>query len=432
MSQNIIYSDAGHFEQDVLASELPVVVDFYSEDCPPCEALAPVFERMALRMEGKARFVKILRQANRPLAAQLGVMSSPTLLFYRNGREVGHRLNGFMEREQIRAGLKNLTGVSLRQASPPRYDADVIILGSGPAGLAAAIYCSRARLKTAVIEQGLPGGQAATTFEMANYPGTSGTIRGRELTSAMLAQARSFGAEVFDLQEVYRVDVMGEMKVVETDEAEFHAPAIILATGAQPRRLPVAEEPMFRGHGVHYCATCDGAIYEDADVVVVGGGNSAVEEAHYLTRFARSVTIVHEFDHFQASKIAQENALANPKISVVWNSHAEHVLGEGRLEGLAVKNLISGEITQIPASGVFVYIGLTPRTELVKGQVDLNDYGYIAADESTVSSVPGVFAAGDVRSKTVRQVVTAASDGAVAAVQAEKFLTALSRKAKTA
>lgn len=424
MKDHVLHSEAEDFRCDVLRSDLPVVLDFYSEDCPPCAALAPVFARYAERLAGRVRFVKMLRQANRVLAQSLGVSSSPTLLFFRGGLEIRGRLHGFIDRAELRSALEELVGGSLRPAILPIQQADVLILGGGPAGLSAALYAARARLKTIVLEQGLPGGQAATTFEMANYPGLQGNLPGRTLTGSMAAQARGFGAEIHDLLDVYEIEAAGEMKVVRTDQGEFRAPALIVATGAEPRKLPVQEEPLYRGKGVHYCATCDGAIYEGREVIVVGGGNSAVEEAVYLTRFARTVTIVHEFDRFQAAKIAQERALANPAVKVVWGSHVERLLGGDRLTGVIVRHLTTGETREISADGIFVYIGLTPRTDLLGGQLALCDAGYIAAGEDTITSVPGVFAASDVRAKAVRQVVTAAADGAVAAVQAEKYLAA--------
>ncbi|MFZ3101027.1 MAG: thioredoxin-disulfide reductase [Desulfitobacteriaceae bacterium] len=304
------------------------------------------------------------------------------------------------------------------------YSADLLILGGGPAGLTAALYASRSKLRTIVIDEGLPGGQAATTFHIANFPGTNGTIGGKELMDNMTAQTKSFGAEIHDLKEVFRIDLLQEEKRIVTEDAEYSAPVIILATGAESRRLQAAGEADFRGNGVHYCATCDGAMYQDAEnVIVVGGGNSAVEEAVFLTKYAKHVTIVHQFDHFQASKIAQEEALANEQISVIWDSEPRFIVGEKHLNGLEIENIKTHELTTVTASGVFVYIGMQPRTALFEGQLKLNNWGYIEADDEMRTTIPGVFVAGDVRSKTVRQVATAVGDGAVAAVNAERYLT---------
>lgn len=422
MSEQVIYTDSEKFQKDVLESDLPVVLDFYSEDCSPCAALSPIFEKLAEKYGHRMRFVKILRQQNRELALSLNVKSSPTILFYVKGAEVGTRLNGYIKKPQLREEIEAVLGISPGDIKLSKVDADVVILGGGPAGLAAAIYAARARLNTVVIDEGVPGGQAATTFHMANYPGTPGTISGAQLMENMLAQAKSFGASIDDLKEVMQVNLSGDIKTVVTEDTEYRAPVIIIATGAESRRLPVDREADFRGMGIHYCATCDGSMYQDSKVVVVGGGNSAVEEAVYLTRFASHVTIVHQFDHFQASKIAQEEALTNAKIDVVWNSEPRQVIGEGHLSGMIVENVKTAEMSEITANGIFVYIGMQPRTAQVIGQVKTNEWGYIESDDEMKTNIPGVFAAGDVRAKTVRQVVTATADGAIAGINAERYL----------
>jgi len=248
-------------------------------------------------------------------------------------------------------------------------------------------------------------------------------IGGKDLMDNMISQAKSFGTEIHDLKEVFSLDITGDIKKVITEDAEYTAPVIILATGAESRRLPAEGEADFRGNGVHYCATCDGAMYQDADnVIVVGGGNSAVEEAVYLTRYAKHVTIVHQFDHFQASKTAQEEALANDRISVIWDSEPRSIVGEKHLTGIRLENVKTHELSTVNANGVFVYIGMQPRTTLFGEQVQLNQWGYVEADDEMKTNVPGVYVAGDVRSKTVRQVATAVGDGAVAAVNAERYL----------
>ncbi|WP_459997286.1 thioredoxin-disulfide reductase [Paradesulfitobacterium aromaticivorans] len=319
--------------------------------------------------------------------------------------------------------MENLLGIESEQVEKEHYQADVLILGGGPAGLTAGIYTSRSKLKTIIVEQGLAGGQAATTFHIANFPGTNGTVGGKDLMQNMIAQAKSFGADIQDLKEVVSVDLQGDMKRISTVDAEYSAPVMIIATGAESRRLPAEGEAEFRGKGVHYCATCDGAMYQDADnVIVVGGGNSAVEEANFLTKYAKHVTIVHQFDHFQASKTAQEEAEANPKISVIWDSEPRRIVGNGHLAGIEIENVKTNELSVVNANGAFVYIGMQPRTDLFKDQLKINDWGYVLADDEMRTDIPGVFVAGDVRSKTVRQVATAVGDGAVAAVNAERYL----------
>ncbi|WP_227764962.1 thioredoxin-disulfide reductase [Zhaonella formicivorans] len=422
MSDLISYISAADFQQEVLESSLPVAVDFYSEDCPPCAQLAPIYEKLAQKYGSKMKFVKILRQANRELALQLGVKSSPTVLFFQNGKEIGSRFTGYIKKAELRQAVEKILGIDETNRDMTVEECDVLILGGGPAGLTAGIYTGRAKLKTIIVDEGLAGGQAATTYHIANYPGTGEVVRGNELMAKMAEQARSFGVRIEELKEVSEVDLNGPVKRIQTEDVVYYAKSVIIATGAEPRKLPAEGEDLFRGRGVHYCATCDGIMYEGKHVVVVGGGNSAVEEAVYLTRFADKITIIHEFDHFQASKTAQEEAFKNPKIDIIWGAHVKKVLGEGHLQGVVYQDLASGEMHELAADGVFVYIGTQPRTGLFKEQLDLNQYGYIKTDEEMQTAIPGVFAAGDVRVKGVRQVITACGDGCIAALSAEKYL----------
>lgn len=422
MSNNILHLTTEEFDQELKNHQGFLVLDFYSEDCPPCAQLAPIYERMAEKFPN-VKFVKMLRQANRPLAERFNVKGSPTVLFFENGQEVGERLSGYISKSQMRLAMEALLGIESEQIEKERYEADILILGGGPAGLTSAIYTSRAKLKTIVIDEGLPGGQAATTFHIANYPGTPGTLGGKDLMVNMINQAKSFGAQIHDLKEVFNVDLSGSQKQIVTEDAIYTAPIVILATGAESRRLPAEGEADFRGNGVHYCATCDGAMYQDAEnVIVVGGGNSAVEEAVFLTKFAKHVTIIHQFDHFQASKTAQEEAAANDKISVIWDSEVRSLVGEKHLSGVVIENIKTKETSTVNANGVFVYIGMQPRTQMIKDQVKVNQWGYIESDDEMRTNIEGVFVAGDVRSKSVRQVATAVGDGAVAAVNAERYL----------
>ncbi len=423
MSEKILHLSSEEFEVELKESKGLLVLDFFSEECPPCAKLAPIYERMSEKFP-EVKFVKMLRQANRPLAERYEVKGSPTVLFFLNGVEVGERLTGYISKAEIRIALEKILEIEKNEVERVNYSADILILGGGPAGLTAALYASRSKLRTIVIDEGVPGGQAATTFHIANFPGTNGTIGGKELMDNMIKQAKGFGAEIHDLKEVFSIELLQAEKRIVTEDAEYTAPVIILATGAESRPLQAVGEADFRGNGVHYCATCDGSMYQDAEnVLVVGGGNSAVEEAVFLTRYAKHVTIVHQFDHFQASKIAQEEALANEQISVIWDSEPRSIVGEKHLSGLEIENIKTHEITTVTANGVFVYIGMQPRTALFEGQVKLNNWGYIEADDEMRTTIPGVFVAGDVRSKTVRQVATAVGDGAVAAVNAERYLT---------
>lgn len=423
MSEKIKYINADQFEAEVLQWDRPVIVDFYSEECPPCEVLAPIYEKMAEKYGAHLKFVKILRQASRELAKSLNVNSSPTVLFFKDGQEIGNRLNGFLNKPQVRKAIESILGEFIPVAPLQREDFDVLIIGAGAAGLAAAIYAARAKMKTIVIDESVPGGQAASTYHVANYPGTPGVIRGKELVLNMREQAISFGARIDDLKELFEVKLTGPVKYVRTEDAEYFGKAVIVASGAEPRALPAEGATEFKGRGVHYCATCDGAMYQDRKVVVVGGGNSAVEEAIFLTRFASGVTIIHQFDHFQAGRSAQEEALHHPKIRVIWNTEIRKVNGLGHsLTNVIVENLKTKELLEIPTDGAFVYIGTAPRSELYRGQLELDIWGYVVAGEDTRTNIEGVFAAGDIRTKPIRQVVTAAADGAVAGIMAERYL----------
>ncbi|MDR1778487.1 MAG: thioredoxin-disulfide reductase [Clostridiales Family XIII bacterium] len=302
---------------------------------------------------------------------------------------------------------------------------DVIILGAGPAGLSAAIYAGRSRLNTLLIEQGEDGGQIILTHEIENYPGQMPQGEpGLELVARMSEQAARFGA-VRVRDRVTAVSAAGDVKSVTCEKGTYEGRTLILALGAYPRAIGCAGEMDFAGKGISYCATCDGNFFTGLDVYVAGGGDTAVQEALYLTRFARKVTIVHRRDELRAVKSLQEKAFANEKIAFLWDSVVEEAGGSGLLSRIKVRNVKTGEVTEIEAAegfmGLFGFIGYVPRSELLEGQVATED-GYILTDEEMRTSVPGVFAAGDIRKKTLRQVITAAADGATAAISAERYL----------
>lgn len=298
---------------------------------------------------------------------------------------------------------------------------DVIIVGGGPAGFTAALYASRANLKTLLIERFFSGGQMATTEIMENYPGFEQPINGLDLAMQMEAQAKRFGAEVvFD--EVTELELEGEIKTVTTAYNTYKGKAVILSMGASPRALGVKGEGMFKGRGVSYCATCDGALFRDMEVAIIGGGDTAVEDANYLSRMCKKVYIVHRRDELRAVKVLQDKVLGNPKIEILWNSVVDGILGNDTVEKIIIKNVKTEELSTIDVEGVFVAIGSTPNNKLIKGKVETSDYGYILTDEYMRTNIPGVFACGDLREKPLRQVVTAASDGAIAAFFAEKHI----------
>jgi len=299
---------------------------------------------------------------------------------------------------------------------------DVAIIGGGPAGLSAGLYASRSRLKTIIIEKGRWGGQAATTEELENYPGSIENPTGPKLTERMKEQAEAFGTEFIN-GEAVGFDLSDKVKVLKLKDGEIKAKAIIIATGAQHVNLGAPGEDTFRGKGVSYCATCDADFFTDLEVVVVGGGDAAVEEAIYLTKFAEKVTIIHRRDQFRAAKSIVEKALANEKIHVIWDTVVEEIYGDGIVEGVKLKNVKTGEITDYRTDGVFIFVGTRPVSEFVKGIVDMDEKGYIITDSEMRTSIEGIFAAGDVRNTPLRQVITAAADGAIAAISAEKYIT---------
>lgn len=301
---------------------------------------------------------------------------------------------------------------------------DLVIIGGGPAGLAAGIYGSRSKMKTAIIEKKRkPGGQAATTEEMENYPGFAEGTTGPELTKKMSEHAKTFGTE-FIKTEAQEVICEGAKRIIKTRDGDIEAKTVIIATGAEPRVLGIKGEGEFRGRGVSYCATCDADFYTDLDVVVVGNGDAAVEEALYLTKFVNKVTIIviHDEGVMDATKVIQERAYANPKIEFVWNSVLEEIVGDELVTGVKVKNIKTGEINDLACDGVFFFVGTVPKTDLVKGLIEMDDFGYIPTTNKMETNIPGIFAAGDIRQKYLRQVVTAAADGAIAATAAEKYI----------
>ncbi|MGW3243280.1 thioredoxin-disulfide reductase [Streptomyces sp. NPDC001070] len=305
---------------------------------------------------------------------------------------------------------------------------NVIIIGSGPAGYTAALYTARASLKPLVFEGAVTaGGALMTTTEVENFPGFRDGIMGPDLMENMRAQAERFGAELIP-DDIVEVDLDGDIKTVTDSAGTVHrAKAVIIATGSQHRKLGLANEDQLSGRGVSWCATCDGFFFKDHEIAVIGGGDTALEEATFLSRFAKSVTVVHRRDTLRASKAMQERAFADPKIKFLWDNEVAEIKGDGKLSGLVLRNTKTGEASELPVTGLFIAIGHDPRTELFKGVLDLDEEGYLKVKSpSTRTKIPGVFAAGDVVDHTYRQAITAAGTGCSAALDAERYLAALS------
>ena len=298
---------------------------------------------------------------------------------------------------------------------------DVIVIGGGPGGYTAALYAARANLSVAILEKLSPGGQMGTTDVIDNYPGFPQGVNGFELAMQMKEGAERFGAQT-QLAEVTQVELAGQVKTIHTSGGDYQARTVVLATGAHPRELGLPGERELRGRGVSYCATCDGMFYRGKTVVVVGGGNTAVSDVLYLSRLCEKVYLVHRRDTLRGSKVYLDPLQKAENVEFVWDSEVKQLLRDQAVTGVRVRNKKTGEERDIPCGGVFVAVGYLPNTELYRGQVELDEAGYVLADETTQTNLPGVFAVGDLRKKPLRQVVTAASDGAVAAHFIEEYL----------
>lgn len=421
MSEHIQTIDADRYVEVVLKSDRPVVLDFYSDECPPCEALAAKFEGLAAVWGQDVRFVKMFRQGNRSLAQELGVTSSPTLIFYRDGKEVGDRLTGGVRRADIVRNLSALVAPGRAEELAGRLprtstDCDVLILGAGPAGLTAGIYAAQARFKTIAIDRAMPGGHLAITHQVSNFPGFVEPQSGYMLAHQITEQAKHAGVDIRAAVDLTRVDLAA--KEVEVDGLEtIRAKRIIVATGSSPRPIGVKGEQEYRGRGVSYCATCDAKYYQGKHVVVIGGGNSAVEESLFIAKFASRITIVHQFDTFQANQAAQEALRALPQVDVMFHHEPREFVKQGATVGeVVVEDLRTHELKRIACDGVFVFAGMRPNLEPFGAALARDDWGYVKVAEDMRTNVPGIFAAGDVRSKTFRQMTTAVSDGTIAAM----------------
>lgn len=298
---------------------------------------------------------------------------------------------------------------------------DLVIIGGGPAGLTAAIYAGRAKLNTLLLENKILGGQVRNSFTIENYPGFK-SVEGGKLADLIQEQAAELGAVIDEFDLIKNIYLSEEEKVIETEMFIYKPKAVIIATGATPRKLPIKGEDEFAGKGIHYCAICDGAMYEKKNIAVVGGGNSALEEALFLTRFAEKVYMVRRYDYFKGEQSSIDEVFNHPKIEVLLNEDAIEAKGNDFLQSIILKNTLDGTLSELKVDAVFGYIGTEPKTEEVKKYLNLNEQGYIITDEDMKTSIKGVYAAGDVRDKKFRQITTAVSDGTIAALNAEKYI----------
>jgi thioredoxin reductase (NADPH) len=420
--KEIVSSD---FEKEVLQAD-KVVLDFYSSECPPCEALAPKFESLASIYGDDIKFLKVFRQQNRDLAEQLGVFGSPTLVFFEKGKEVGIRLTGGIKRSEIMHNLNSMITADKAAAIKSRLKPyvnhyDAAIIGSGPGGLTAGLYLCQARVNTVLIDTGLPGGHVSLTHQVSNYPGFIDPQPGYLLSHNMSEQTKKCGSVFRVAVDVTHVDL--EQKEIVIDEYEtIKAKKIIIATGTSPNYLNVPGEKEYKGKGISYCATCDAKYYADKEVIVIGGGNSAVEEAEFITKFASKVTMIHQFDKFQANKQAQEKLLANPRVQVHYRHEPRSFSRIGDKMIVVVENLDTKQTKELRTDGVFIFVGMKPNIDVFGGKLELDNWGYLKTDEDMRTNLKDVYAVGDVRSKKYRQITTAIADGTIAAISITREL----------
>jgi thioredoxin reductase (NADPH) len=413
------------FKSEVLNGS-KVALDFYSSECPPCDALAPKFEGLANLYGEDIKFLKIFRQKNRDLAEKLGVKSSPTLLFFDNGEEVGERLTGGIKRSEIIRNLDVLlpeekVNEIKKEIKPTVSEFDVIILGGGPGGLTAGLYLCQARVNTVLIDIALPGGQVSTTHEVSNYPGFIEPQPGYLLSHNMSEQTKLCGTIYKVAVDVTKVDL--EKKEILIDEFEtIKAKKIVIATGTSPNPTGAKGERELKGQGISYCATCDAKYFVDKEVVIIGGGNSAVEESDFISKFASKITMVHQFDKLTSNKQAQEKILANPKINVLYENEPRAFFKEADKMITEIENLKTKKISKLVSDGVFIFIGMQPNTSLFKEKLEVDKWGFIKTNEDMKTNIPDVYAVGDVVSKKYRQITTAVADGTIAAISIAKDL----------
>jgi thioredoxin reductase (NADPH) len=428
MSEHITYINADQYEKEVLSGG-KVIVDFYSTECPPCEALASKYEQLSSLYGNDIKFIKIFRQENRELAESLGISSSPTVLFYDNGKQTGDMLSGGIKRSDLVRNLDALIpaekAASIKAAIKPVHSScDFLILGGGPAGLTAGIYAAQAKLSVILVDISLTGGQVKTTHMVSNYPGFDKPQPGFMLMHYMQEQAVAAGVKFRQAVDITRVDLQEKEVVVDGYET-IKAKKMLIATGSSPKPLGLPGEKEYKGKGISYCATCDAKYYEGKEVIVIGGGNSAIEEALFISKFASKITIVHQFDVLQANKAAQEKIFASDKVSFYFEHEPrEFKRNDDGTMAVVVENLKTKEYDTLETDGVFVFAGMQPNLEGIgdKNLFTYDTWGYIQVDEKMHTHAADVFAAGDVVSKPFRQITVATAEGTIAAIQAAREL----------
>lgn len=416
---------ANEFDQEVLNGG-KVIVDFYSTECPPCEALFPKLNALDELYGDDVKIIKIFRQGNRDLAEKYNVSGSPTILFFEGGKQKDRVLSGGVKRSEIETEIQKMLPAERVEEIKAKQEksiteTDVVIVGGGPAGLTAAIYLGQAKIDTIIVDTKLPGGQVSTSHQISNFPGHIEPVAGFMLSHYMSEQAINTGIKTRFAVDITNVDLKN--KTVEIDGVEtIKAKKIVLSTGASPRYLNIQGEKEYKGQGVSYCATCDAKYNEGKDVVVIGGGNTAVEESDFISKFAKKITMVHQFDTLTSNKEAQEKIFNNEKISIEFNSEPRAIRKENGKMLVDIENLNTKEKTTLKSDSIFVFVGMQPNVDNLDSNLAKDDWGYLKVNEDMETNIPDIYAVGDVISKKYRQITTAVADGTIAAIAISKIL----------
>lgn len=426
MAGKIIEIGQDEYEKKVLRDKR-AVLDFYSTECPPCEALAAKYGPVSELYGDDITFYKIFRQGNRELAEKLGVSGSPTVLFYADGELTGDRLTGGIRRSEL---MKNLDALLPEERVREIHESitrvttetEVLVLGGGPAGLTAGMYLGQAHVPTILVDTALPGGYVSTTHQVSNYPGFIEPQQGFMLSHFMSEQTKGAGVDFRSAVEVTDIDLENKKVLVDGYET-IRAKKIVIATGSSPRPLGLPGEKEYRGNGISYCATCDAKYYDGKEVIIIGGGNSAIEEALFIAKFAKKITIIHQFDNLQANKLAQDKIFNEEKVHFMFSHEPREFIKHGNMDmEVKVENLKSGQYGSVRGAGIFIFVGFIANLTGFPEALKKDEWGYVAGDENMRTNLPDVYVAGDVRGKMYRQITTAVSDGTIAAMAISKEL----------